>query len=124
VRCGGEGEKLGSFSNISSEKFQKSFGKNIDGAAKRVLFRPSQDGAPAKAEDVTDQGRREFEFLQQFPKVSSKIFGKNIDEGKSKVFVRNLSLIGKLFEIYFVRLIGTPNQEIQKTGIGFGWCPC
>ena len=45
-------------------KFSKIFGKNIDGVGKRVLLRPSQDGAPAKAEDVTDQGG-EIRFLRQ-----------------------------------------------------------
>lgn len=35
----------------------------------------------------------------------------------AEVLVETLSLIGKLFEIYFVRLIGTPNQQF-KNGIG------
>lgn len=66
---------LGSFSDslgFSPKVFQKIFGKNIDGVAKRVLLRPSQDGAPAKAEDVTDQGG-EISVLLQF--FSGSFFG-------------------------------------------------
>ena len=48
-----------------------------------------------------------------------EIFGKRIDGGLAEVFDEPLSLIGKLFEIYFVRLIGTPNQN-SKNGTGFG----
>ena len=44
----------------------------------------------------------------------SKISGKRIDGGMAEVLVETLSLIGKLFEIYFVRLIGTPNQQFKK----------
>ncbi|HVS54120.1 MAG TPA: hypothetical protein VHD62_17325 [Opitutaceae bacterium] len=62
------GEKLGSFGKISFENFSKSSGKNIDEAGERVLFRPSQDGAPAKAEDVTNQGTRfSSGFFGKFP---------------------------------------------------------
>ena len=32
----------------------------------------------------------------------------------------NLPTVGKLFEIYFVRLIGTPNQN-SKYDASFGW---
>jgi hypothetical protein len=32
-----------------------------------------------------------------------------------KILAGTLSLMGKLFEIYFVRLIGTPNQNSKKT---------
>ena len=46
-------------------------------------------------------------------------FGKSIDESKTEVLAETLSLIGKLFEIYFVRLIGTPNQN-SKNGLSFG----
>ncbi len=41
----------------------------------------------------------------------SDFFGISIDEVKTKVLAETLSLIGRLFEIYFVRLIGTPNQN-------------
>jgi hypothetical protein len=42
----------------------------------------------------------------------SDFFGNTLDEAKSEVLAGTLSPKGKLFEIYFVRLIGTPNQEI------------
>jgi hypothetical protein len=37
--------------------------------------------------------------------------GKRIDGEVAELLDERLSLIGKLFEIYFVRLIGTPNQN-------------
>ncbi len=40
--------------------------------------------------------------------------GKGIDGEVAEVLAETLSLNGKLFEIYFVRLIGTPNQHIPK----------
>ena len=46
-------------------------------------------------------------------------FWKSVDDDKSEVLAETLSLIGKLFEIYFVRLIGTPNQH-SKNGANFG----
>jgi hypothetical protein len=41
-------------------------------------------------------------------------FGIDVDEGKMKVLDGSLSPMGRLFEIYFVRLIGTPNQNYKK----------
>ena len=38
----------------------------------------------------------------------------DIDGGDAEVLAETLSLNGKLFEIYFVRLIGTPNQQFKK----------
>jgi len=53
-----------------------------------------------------------------FPRIFSerflKVFGKSVDGEGSEVLVGNLSLRGKLFEIYFVRLIGTPNQHSNR----------
>ena len=46
--------------------------------------------------------------------------GKLIDDASKKFFADSLSLIGKLFEIYFVRLIGTPNQN-SKNGVNVSW---
>ena len=40
---------------------------------------------------------------------------KGIDGNKVEALAETLSLIGKLFEIYFVRLIGTPNQQFKKS---------
>jgi hypothetical protein len=39
--------------------------------------------------------------------------GKCVDGEMAEVLAKTLSLIGKLFEIYFVRLIGTPNQKFK-----------
>jgi len=66
---------------FSPKDFQKISGKNIDGVGKRVLLRSSQDGAPAKAEDVTNQGRREFGSFDSFSEKFFEFFGKVIDEG-------------------------------------------
>ncbi|SDS29847.1 hypothetical protein SAMN05444173_2467 [Opitutus sp. GAS368] len=49
------------------------------------------------------------------PKTFSDIFWKRIDGAKCECSLRNLSPSGKrFFEIYFVRLIGTPNQHIPS----------
>ena len=63
---------------------------------------------------ATVSGRRKLVlFLQFFSESFFEIIGKSIDGRLTKVLVGNLSLIGKLFEIYFVRLIGTPNQQFN-----------
>ena len=50
---------------------------------------------------------------RSLPKLFSEIFGKSIDGPKRECLLGNLSLTRKrFFEIYFVRLIGTPNQNI------------
>ena len=52
-----------------------------------------------------------------------EIFEKDIDHRATILLVGPLSLIGKLFEIYFVRLIGTPNQQfniVRKCDVSFG----
>jgi len=45
--------------------------------------------------------------------VQREIFGKCVDGASERILADSLSLIGRLFEIYFVRLIGTPNQQFQ-----------
>ncbi len=50
------------------------------------------------------------------PKIFLKFFGKSIDGANAEVLAGSLSLMGRLFEIYFVRLIGTPNQN-SKNGV-------
>jgi hypothetical protein len=45
--------------------------------------------------------------------VRKEIFGKCVDGASERILADSLSLIGRLFEIYFVRLIGTPNQQFQ-----------
>jgi len=48
-------------------------------------------------------------------KTFSEIFGKSIDEAKCECSLSNLSHNWEwFFEIYFVRLIGTPNQHYSK----------
>jgi hypothetical protein len=59
--------------------------------------------------------------LKGFRQEIFRISGKDVDDGSKKILAGSLSLIGRLFEIYFVRLIGTPNQN-SKNGISFGWC--
>jgi hypothetical protein len=40
--------------------------------------------------------------------------GIGVDGGIAEVLAGTLSPMGRLFEIYFVRLIGTPNQNYKK----------
>ena len=69
--------------------------------------------------DTQSKGLRKQSFLQN---LFQKIFGKSIDEAKCECSLSNLSLNWeRFFEIYFVRLIGTPNQhysKIQSFGVG------
>ena len=53
-------------------------------------------------------------FLKFIEKVFRKKFRKSIDEGPKKIPDGSLSSTRKLFEIYFVRLIGTPNQKFKN----------
>jgi hypothetical protein len=45
--------------------------------------------------------------------AQEEFFGKCVDGASERILAETLSLIGRLFEIYFVRLIGTPNQQFQ-----------
>ena len=45
--------------------------------------------------------------------VQKEFFGKCVDGASERILADSLSLIGRLFEIYFVRLIGTPNQQFH-----------
>jgi len=56
-------------------------------------------------------------LLQFMSEMPVKVFRKRIDGGTTEVTDESLSLKGMLFEIYFVRLIGTPNQN-SKNGAG------
>ena len=60
------------------------------------------------------EARAEFFSADFFRIICEKVFGKSIDGAETKVLVGHLSLTGKLFEIYFVRLIGTPNQQFKN----------
>ena len=58
------------------------------------------------------EGQEKTVFLH---KTFSGKSGKRIDEAKCECSLRNLSLNWeRFFEIYFVRLIGTPNQHIPS----------
>ena len=81
--------------------------------------RPFGSWARGKTASEVSRRRRELTLLRDFSEDFFEVFGKSIDGGETKVLVGNLSLIGKLFEIYFVRLIGTPNQN-SKNGPDFG----
>jgi hypothetical protein len=64
--------------------------------------------------DKRDEQRRKFfESDDSSENKISKISKKDVDRSVTIVLLGTLSLIGKLFEIYFVRLIGTPNQQFK-----------
>jgi len=46
-------------------------------------------------------------------KISEKTFGKLLTEQRRSGLLNLFPLKRKLFEIYFVRLIGTPNQQFK-----------
>src|ERR1019366_10350995 len=80
------------------------------------MFRPPFDSwAAGKIRPV-----RRFKDRKQ-PIVRQIIFGFSgidIDGGNAEVLAGTLSPMGRLFEIYFVRLIGTPNQKSRDAGSG------
>jgi len=58
---------------------------------------------------------KEARKLRFLLKTFFENFGKSIDEADSECSLENLSLNRDwFFEIYFVRLIGTPNQHYSK----------
>lgn len=59
------------------------------------------------------------EDRRSFPTLFSEKIGKSIDGRNRECLLGNLSPSwGRFFEIYFVRLIGTPNQHIPNvTGL-------
>ena len=72
-------------------------------------------GLPIKTAVRCNKGGKNLVLTAVIP----NIFGKSIDGLNTEVLAESLSLFGKLFEIYFVRLIGTPNQN-SKNGSGYG----
>jgi len=76
------------------------------------MFRdPFVKSAAENATEVNEGGRK-IAFLHKtfFGKT-----GKSIDEAKCECSLGNLSPSGEwFFEIYFVRLIGTPNHHIPS----------
>jgi hypothetical protein len=76
------------------------------------MFRPPFDSwAAGKNRTVRRIKARKQQFLGQY--FFGK-FGIGVDGGNAQVLAGNLSPMGRLFEIYFVRLIGTPNQKFKR----------
>jgi len=76
------------------------------------MFRPPFDSwAAGKNRMVRGIKARKQLFLGQDLFRNSGI---GVDGGNAEVLAGNLSPMGRLFEIYFVRLIGTPNQNYKK----------
>jgi hypothetical protein len=67
-------------------------------------------GCRQKPGGERNQGRKQLFLGQDFFRNS----GIGVDGGNAEVLAGNLSPTGRLFEIYFVRLIGTPNQNYKK----------
>ena len=81
------------------------------------MFPPPFDSLPRRNARGGDEKGAARSSLRRL--VRKEIFGKCVDGTDGKILAETLSLLGKLFEIYFVRLIGTPNQN-SKNGAGFG----
>jgi hypothetical protein len=109
------GEKLGSFHLIFFARVRWNFQEKVlTTKVSRFSFDPPKTALRRKSVQRRTRRRGFGSFGEATPKAFLKVFGKEVDEGYSKVLVRNLSLSGKLFEIYFVRLIGTPNQQFKN----------
>lgn len=76
-----------------------------------MLRLPAFLGLPINLGGEMKWRRRRWFFPQFFP----KFFRKSIDGVEFKVLAGTLSPWERLFEIYFVRLIGTPNQNSKKS---------
>jgi hypothetical protein len=76
------------------------------------MFRdPFGESSAENAGEVNEGRRKQCSFTKLF----SEKTGKRIDEVKCECSLGNLSPSGeRFFEIYFVRLIGTPNQHIPS----------
>jgi hypothetical protein len=70
--------------------------------------RPFDSRARRKRWEREEKGA---EFFRSSSANFPKKFRKVVDDDSEKILAGPLSLIGRLFEIYFVRLIGTPNQN-------------
>ena len=102
-----------------SEIHDRLFEKGLEPRTLGRIVRPPVVSRAAKSDGGEVKQRRRERFFQIIFSESLKVFGKSIDGRKSKVLAETLSLIGRLFEIYFVRLIGTPNQN-SKNGANSG----
>lgn len=72
------------------------------------MFRPPFDalGSGFRGQTYRKAAKNLVRFV-----LFEKYFLKGIDDGQRKILAGNLSPSRELFEIYFVRLIGTPNQN-------------
>jgi hypothetical protein len=112
--------QLGSFDGKFLPTFSGDFRKKTCGRSSNSHRLPSLRLSVAKETAMGERRRRRVRFFPQiFSDGYPKLFGKGIDGATAEVLAETLSLDGKLFEIYFVRLIGTPNQN-SKSGISFG----
>ena len=86
-------------------------------ARRAVSTLPSVRGLPATAGLVRRIKVRKQQFL---PRAIFRNSGIGVDGGNAEVLAGTLSPLGRLFEIYFVRLIGTPNQESKRMPASVG----
>lgn len=100
----------------------------LDFLSKKVLIKKTHFPCSAlpslnvsrETRETVQRRRRKRAFLL---KLFSEKFGKSIDGPKRECSLEHLSLTRKrFFEIYFVRLIGTPNQHIPKHELRFVSC--
>ncbi len=76
------------------------------------MFRGPFGESLAENAGEVNEGAEKIVFLH---KTFSEKIGKSIDEAKCECSLGNLSPSGnRFFEIYFVRLIGTPNHHIPS----------
>ena len=86
--------------------------KGLEEVHHRLMFLPpfGSWAAGEQPGSETNQGRKQQFLGQDFFENP----GIDVDGGIAEVLAGNLSPMGRLFEIYFVRLIGTPNQNYKK----------
>jgi hypothetical protein len=105
---------------LLSEKHRNRFlgGKKLEPGCAGCMFRvPSIHEA---SETAPRGSSRASEFsVRTGIALVEKLKRNYVDDGDGKILAGSLSHVGRLFEIYFVRLIGTPNQN-SKNGISFG----
>ena len=86
--------------------------KGLEAARQPCMLRPPLRflGCRRMPDGETNQGPQ----AAVPPPVFFEGFRLGVDGRKAEVLAGSLSPLGKLFEIYFVRLIGTPNQNYKK----------
>src|ERR1700722_6371859 len=86
--------------------------KGLEAHRQPRMFRPPLRflGCWRKPDGETNQGPQ----AAFPPTVFFEDFRIVVDGGAAEVLAGTLSPMGRLFEIYFVRLIGTPNQKLKR----------